>query len=155
MKKKILSISVIYLFVCFAASLSYADDGEEKKAEGCFAGVCSKTEEKDGVKEITYDQFQKIRNSGEPYVLIDSLGAESYATGHIEGAISFPYKTIDIDTAPKKLSKSDNIIVYCGSFKCGASTKAAHRLLALGYKNVIDYKGGLKEWQEKGNKLVQ
>ena len=88
-------------------------------------------------------------------MLIDALSPESYAKGHIPGAISFPYKTIDIISAPKLLKTSDNIVVYCGGFKCSASTKAAHRLEALGYENVLDYKGGLEEWQAKGNDLVK
>jgi rhodanese-related sulfurtransferase len=134
-----------------------ADEGAWKRGAGtsCFGDVCSLAEEKGGVKEITYEQFRKIRNSGEPYVLIDALSAESYANGHIPGAISFPYKTIDNKTAPKRLSRSDNIIVYCGGFKCAASTKAAHRLLALGYKNVVDYKGGLEDWTARGNDLAK
>jgi rhodanese-related sulfurtransferase len=32
-------------------------------------------------------------------------------------------------------------------------TQAAKKLTDLGY-NVVDYKGGLKEWQEKGNKIA-
>ena len=79
----------------------------------------------------------------------------SYDKGHIAGALSFPYKTIDYKTAPKLLRKTDTIIVYCGGFTCAAGTKAAHRLQALGYEKVVDYKGGLEEWQAKGNKLVR
>jgi len=55
--------------------------------------------------------------------------------------------------AEKRLSKNDHIIVYCGSFQCAASTQASKKLSGLGY-NVLDYKGGLKEWQDNGNKLV-
>ena len=36
----------------------------------------------------------------------------------------------------------------------GASTAAAKKLSGIGYR-VLDYKGGLKEWQEKGNNLVK
>lgn len=109
---------------------------------------------KEGVEEITYERFMNIRKSGEKYVLLDVLSPDSYDKGHIEGAQSFPAETINKATAEKRLSKDDRIIVYCGSFQCAASTEAAKKLSGLGY-NVVDYKGGLKEWQEKGNKLVQ
>jgi len=136
------------------SSYSQKGSGYDKKSkESCFGDVCSIAEEKGGVKEIAYEQFQKIRNSGEDYVLVDALSKESYAKGHIPGAISFPYKTINVESAAKLLEKSENIVVYCGSFKCSASTKAAHRLQALGYENVVDYKGGLEDWQANGNKL--
>ncbi len=96
----------------------------------------------------------KIRNSGEPYTLLDVLPSDSYAKGHIEGAKSFPVETINKATAASMLAKDSNVVVYCGSFQCGASTDAARKLSALGY-DVLDYKGGLKEWQEKGNLLVK
>ncbi len=127
----------------------------DAEKSSCFGGVCSLAEEKGGIKEITYDQFQEIRASGEDYVLVDALSAESYAKGHIEGAINFSYKDISHKTAPLLLDKEDNIIVYCGGFECAASTKAAHRLQALGYDNTVDYKGGLEDWQAQGNELVQ
>ncbi|OGW85572.1 MAG: hypothetical protein A2987_01335 [Omnitrophica bacterium RIFCSPLOWO2_01_FULL_45_10] len=94
-----------------------------------------------------------IRKSGEKYMLLDVLSPDSYDTGHIEGAMSLPLDTMNKMTAEKLLSKDSRIIVYCGSFQCTASTQAAKKLSGLGY-NVLDYKGGLKEWREKGNKLV-
>ncbi|MFH1754021.1 MAG: rhodanese-like domain-containing protein [Candidatus Omnitrophota bacterium] len=122
-------------------------------AESCFGGVCAVALEKGGVREITYEQFQQIRASGEDYELLDTLSEESYEKGHIEGAESFPVGMINNETAPDRLDKDDKIIVYCGGFKCSASTKAAHRLMALGYENVLDYKGGLEDWQEHGHEL--
>lgn len=107
-----------------------------------------------GVKQLSYDQFIKVRKSGEKYVLLDVLPSDVYAKGHIEGAASFPVDTINKDTAGKILSKGSKIIAYCASFQCPASTEAAKKLSVLGY-DVLDYKGGLKEWQEKGNKLVK
>ena len=119
-----------------------------------FDKVAEETVLKNGVKEITYDQFNKIRKSGEQYVLLDVLSPDSYTKGHIAGAVSFPGDTINKETASSRLSKDVRIIVYCGSFHCGASTHAAKTLSALGY-NVLDYKGGLKDWQDRGNSLVK
>jgi rhodanese-related sulfurtransferase len=50
--------------------------------------------------------------------------------------------------AGKFLKKEDLIVVYCASFECQASTGAAEKLMDLGYKNVLDYKGGLKDYKE-------
>jgi len=109
---------------------------------------------RNGVKQISYGQFLKIKHSGERYTLLDVLPEESYKSGHIESAASFPVDTIAKENAEKRLHKDSKIIVYCASFDCHASTIAAKKLADLGY-NVLDYKGGLKEWQEKGNKLVK
>lgn len=170
MRKTAFAVCILAI-ACFIATYVFADCGvcdkekygheakgsgnEKKGSSSCYDEVSAIAAEKGGVREITYEQFQKIRSSGEKYVLVDVLSNESYDKGHIEGAISFPCSTIDYQTAPKLLKKIDKIIVYCSGFKCSASTKAAHRLQALGYKNVVDYKGGLEEWQAKANKLAK
>ncbi len=48
------------------------------------------------------------------------------------------------------LKKDETIVVYCASFDCQASTNAAQKLLSMGYTDVLDYKGGLKEYKEAG-----
>lgn len=106
------------------------------------------------VTQVTYDQFMNIRKSDKKYFIIDVLAPESYNKGHIEGAFSFPVETINRETVGKILPKDSKIITYCASFQCPASTDAAKKLAALGY-DVVDYKGGLKEWQERGNKLAK
>jgi rhodanese-related sulfurtransferase len=154
---RVFLLTLITIFLCvnaFAMCGSCGMGAEKKqKAKNMFSHVANEAKVKDGVKEISYEQFMEIRNTGEKYVLVDVLSKESYNKGHIDGAISFPLETIEKDAAKKQLSKNDHIIVYCGSFQCMASTEAAKRLSKLGY-NVIDYKGGLKDWQGKGNSLV-
>lgn len=151
MDKKIGSIiTAVFLFTFMCVCVM---EGQEMKKD-MFSTIEKGSTLKEGVKQITYNQFMKIRKSGEKYVLLDVLPPDSYAKGHIEGAASFPVTDISEQTAAGKLSKSDNIVVYCGSFQCPASTEAAKKLSALGY-NVLDYKGGLKEWQDKGNNLVK
>jgi rhodanese-related sulfurtransferase len=143
MKIAILTILVLLLAFSVSCSVSYA---------GVVDEAFSETKAKDGVREITYDRFMSIRSSGEKYVLLDVLSAESYASGHIPGAKSLPLQDMNVDAAAKVLNMTDPVVVYCGSFKCPASTKAAKALSGMGYK-VLDYKGGLKEWQEKGEAL--
>lgn len=157
MTLRIIRLSLATVLATGIASFAFAQRGkaETPVSGSCFEEVCSLATNKNGVREITYEQFQKIRGSGEAYVLLDVLPSQSYEKGHIQGAESFPIDTIDLESAPKRLKPEDKIIVYCGSFQCTASTMAAQRLQALGYKNVLDYKGGLKEWQEKGNTLAK
>ncbi|MEW6536619.1 MAG: rhodanese-like domain-containing protein [Candidatus Auribacterota bacterium] len=107
----------------------------------------------DDVRMITYEQFMCIRDCGEDYKLLDVLSEESYGQGHIKNSISFPVSDINGETAKQKLNKDDNIIVYCASQYCSASTRAAKKLSELGYK-VLDFKGGLEEFQMRGNRLL-
>lgn len=99
------------------------------------------------VKTITRDELAKMLSGGEKFKLVDVLSKESFAKEHIRGAISLPLEEIE-KKAGKILNKNDKIVVYCASFECQASTKAAERLLSLGYKDVLDYKGGLKDYNE-------
>lgn len=103
--------------------------------------------------KIDCERFSKMRASGAPHTLVDVLSAESYETGHIEGAVSLPLETIDARTAERKLSRDKPVVVYCASVQCAASTQAADKLADLGYE-VLDYKGGLEDWQKRGHRLV-
>lgn len=157
--KKLSIIVLIVLFMGCVVVSSRAYGREEGTAENMMGQTVlqqafEEARMEQGVRQLSYDRFVKIRNSGEKYVLLDVLPPDSYTKGHIEGAFSFPVDTINKDSAARILSKDSKIIVYCGSFQCTASTAAAKKLSALGY-DVLDYKGGLKEWQEKGNRLVK
>ena len=139
-------IALICLALVLMSSLAFSGavyDQLEKEAKVAH----------EGVKEITYDQFMELRSSGEEYVLLDVLGPATYREGHIPGAENFPVRDINKENADQKLNKDSNIVVYCGSFKCMASVKAAKELTKLGYR-VLDYKGGLQEWIDKGNELA-
>lgn len=155
MRKRLLLAGVAAMFICASAfamcGVCGSDGASKEKEQHMFAHVSSEAAVVNGVKQITYDQFMKIRSSGEKYKLLDVRPAASYNVYHIDGAASFPLETINKASAEKLLAKNDNIVVYCGSFECGASTEAAKTLSELGY-NVLDYKGGIKEWQEKSGK---
>ncbi len=130
----------------------YGLDVSSKPKYALFNSVYNEAIAKEGIREITYGQFMRIRNAQEEYVLLDVRSEENYKAGHIDSALSFPVQAINKENAGKRLTKDSKIIVYCASFQCHASTVAAKTLVSLGYE-VIDYKGGVKEWQEKGNKL--
>lgn len=101
------------------------------------------------INKITRDELKELVASGEKFKLVNVLNKESYAKEHIKGAISLPLNEID-KKAGKRLRKDEKIVVYCASFDCQASTKAAEKLISLGYQNVLDYKGGLADYKEAG-----
>lgn len=152
MKMWLLVFVVVLGVVVVAANYGYSSPLDAVASGGTFNKLCNMAINKDGVKEIDYRQFMMLRQSGEKYVLLDVLSADSYKSGHLPSARSFPVGTINKDSAQAKLAKDDNIVVYCGGPQCMASTMAAKKLIGLGYK-VLDYKGGLEDWTSKGNKL--
>lgn len=138
-------VCVVFVGTAFAAEVT-----------GVFAKISENTAiSEQGVKEISYAQFRRLKDSREPFALVNALPHGSFVKGHIPGSINMPVEKVGNKRAGKKIGPYDtNIVVYCGSFQCHASTNVAKALMELGYTNVVDYKGGTKEWQEKGNRLV-
>jgi len=106
------------------------------------------------MKTISREDLKKKLDSGESLQLLDVRGKECcYDNGHIPGAISMPLNELE-ERAPKELDKSKPVVVYCGSFTCTLSPRAAHLLEThLGFKDVADYEGGIKDWAEAGYRV--
>jgi len=68
--------------------------------------------------------------------------------GHIPGAINIPYRTID-STATASLPRDKVLVTYCAGVFCNASTKAAAKLTALGFR-VKEMLAGMEGWRKEG-----
>ena len=111
--------------------------------------AAAKKVEAAGVGYLTASALTAKIQSGQPPIIVDVLSAEDYLDAHLKGAINIPYKQVK-SLAPQVLpDKTAEIVVYCGSYQCGASLAAAKSFKELGYTNIYDYKGGIMEWQEK------
>ncbi len=84
-------------------------------------------------------------------VIIDVNGTESYAQGHVPGALDF--SAIEARFA-KALPEDKNglIVAYCGGPKCTAYRAAANAAKKLGYKNVKHMSAGISGWTQAGEK---
>lgn len=101
---------------------------------------------------IAREALREKMEAQEDFVLVDVLSPESYARGHLPGAINMPVSDIE-PAALGKLSRDDAVVVYCASFECQASSAAARKLEEMGYTGVIDYEGGLADWKDAGYPL--
>lgn len=101
-----------------------------------------------GIKTITAEQLMEKINKKENFKLVDVLLPSSYKKWHIPSSINIQLDEIE-EKASEFLDFKDEIVVYCASYECQSSTKAARKLAELGYTNVTDYKGGKREWDEK------
>lgn len=82
------------------------------------------------------------------FVLVDCRSPESYAKGHVPGAINLPWRTITAETV-SRLPKGATVVTYCSNVTCNASTKGALRLAELGIP-VKEMVGGFEAWSKKG-----
>ncbi len=85
-------------------------------------------------------------------VLLDVNGSESFAKGHIPGAIDY---AVAKDKLADKLpsDKGALIVAYCGGPQCAAYKQAAAAAVALGYTNVKHLKEGISGWTDSGAKV--
>ncbi len=97
---------------------------------------------------ITVDELTDLTRSDQSYVIVDARPREDYDKAHLPGAVSVPLD--ETDSYAGKFDKGQIIVTYCGSFQCPISTRSAQEFMKLGFKDVRDYKGGIKEWKDKG-----
>jgi rhodanese-related sulfurtransferase len=109
----------------------------------------------DEFSTIISGELKEKLESENNFLLIDTLGDESYRRAHLPQAVSISAKEDDfVDRVEEAVAdKNQEVIVYCGSFDCGLSPQAAQQLVDAGFTNVVDYEGGLKDWAESGYEL--
>ena len=87
-------------------------------------------------------------------VILDTRPASDYRgpNGHIAGAISAPFDTIEKQLPELIPYQNDTVLVYGASSTDGA---LAARLLSLaGFRNVVHVDGGLEAWIARGYRTV-
>lgn len=88
------------------------------------------------------------REAGQNVIVVDARKPETYAAGHIAGAINIPHRTISAETTAQ-LDKKALIVAYCDGIGCNASTHGALKLAKLGF-NVRELVGGFEWWTRDG-----
>ena len=106
------------------------------------------------IKFMTLEDLLELNANEEGFKLVDVRSNESYANGHIPGAINIPEEEIS-EKHDSYLNKDDKIVVYCSGYRCSASTRSARILLDLGYGNTLDFKASVKGWLDAGLELEQ
>lgn len=97
-------------------------------------------------KIINIEELKSLVDSKTPMALIDARGDKWFDGNLIIGAQRLP-SDVSLEAIESTLpDKNELIVVYCGGEQCPASKILAKRLVELGYKNVNDYHGGIKEW---------
>ena len=81
-------------------------------------------------------------------MVIDARTQEAYSKGHVPGAVNLPWRKIDASSTAA-MPRDKVLVTYCDGIQCNASTKAAMRLAASGFrvKEMID---GIQGWKREG-----
>ncbi len=99
-------------------------------------------------KLISTEQLQKLMGQDDSILLLDVRTPREFNSGHIPGAVLFPYD--NLLSAPGEIPRQGEgiIIVYCerGS-RARLSQKA---LIKSGFSNVLHLKGDMWVWRAQG-----
>ena len=126
----------------------------------CLAAVCLTLQGcKDGPKtsdqsleRIDTKQLDKLlKDTKSRTVLLDPRPAQAFTEQHLPGAINIPLP--DLRENDPRLAQAKTIVVYGKDWNDRLAPAAAKRLMAIGYKNVLEYRGGLKVWMDEGRKV--
>ncbi|TWT90374.1 molybdopterin biosynthesis protein MoeB [Pseudobythopirellula maris] len=103
------------------------------------------------MKKIDADQLRSMFDNNADFLLINTLSADNFAKTKIEGAVNIPQDQDQFvsEVESRAADKSTPIVVYCASADCNSSDKAAEKLDAAGFTNVMDFAEGAAGWQNE------
>lgn len=107
---------------------------------------------KSRIQQIDIEGLRRLRESGEPFLLVDVREESEWAAGHASGALHLSKGVIERDIETRVPGHDTKMVLYCGGgFR---SALAADNLQKMGYTNVISMDGGIRDWREKGYPLT-
>ena len=99
-------------------------------------------------KAITREHLKERLDHDEDFVLVNVLSPETFEKGRVPCSINVPLPELEENAPELWPDKDKDIIVYCASYACDASPRAAELLEDLGYANITVFKGGLTDWED-------
>ncbi len=135
-----ISTLLFSLLLCF--SVLNAQDVQNSSFELMLSGLLSDT-----VAQMDVDDLKERPSA----VLLDARALEEYEVSHIAGARWVGYEEFK-ESYVADLNKDETVVVYCSvGYR---SERIGERLEALGFNNVYNLYGGIFEWANQGQELV-
>ena len=83
------------------------------------------------VREIDFATYQKMRDSGEAHLLVDTREDNEWAAGHAAGAMHLGKGVIERDIETRIPDKNTRLVLYCGGgFRSALSADALQQIVA-------------------------
>lgn len=130
-----------YLFCFFLFSIAFF-------AQSPIDSILLKYNKKT-VPYITTTELKALKNP----ILLDTREQKEFDVSHIKNAYCVGYDTFNLKIVLEKYKNfNDTIIVYCS---VGVRSETiGTKLKKVGYKNVFNLYGGIFEWKNKGQQVV-
>ncbi len=107
-----------------------------------------------GYAEVSPQIANEMILDSRQVVILDVRSAEHYRgpAGHIAGALSAPFETIERQLPELLPYQNQTVLVYGDGDAEGAL--ASKLLILAGFRNVVHVSGGLRRWIEHGYRTV-
>lgn len=107
-----------------------------------------------GFAEISPTVAAEMILDSQQIVVIDIRPSAAYRgpEGHIAGAISAPFETIEMRLPELLPYQNQTVLVYGETSEDGAV--GAQLLTVAGFRNIVHVSGGIKKWIERGYRTV-
>lgn len=97
--------------------------------------------------EVSVGQVKALKD----FLIMDAREINEYEVSHIKNSIYVGYDKFNIEQL-KELNRNQKIVVYCSvGYR---SEKIAEKLLQAGFTDVSNLYGGIFEWVNQGNEVV-
>ena len=107
-----------------------------------------------GYAEVSPQIANEMMLDSRQVVILDVRSAAGYraAEGHIAGAVSAPFDTIERQLPELLPYQNQTVLVYGQNDEEGA--QASKLLVLAGFRNVVHVSGGIQSWIERGYRTV-
>lgn len=99
------------------------------------------------LRVITAEVLRTMLQQTNDFVLVDVMPPLYYRDFHIKGAMSIP--EAEIPATVENWPRHRRIVVYCLDKECDTSRDVAVKLIAMGFRDILQYEGGKREWRAK------
>jgi len=135
---RVFIILIICMFPFFSASA---------QVQSSAYNLTLKTLLSHSVTEVTVPQLKAMNDA----LLLDAREWNEYQVSHLKNATFVGYDQFDMNKL-ELINKNQKIVVYCSvGYR---SEKIAEKLKQAGYTNVSNLYGGIFEWVNQGNEVV-
>lgn len=111
--------------------------------------------ESDGIRIVSLEGM--LAAAGRGANIVDARTRAEYETGHIPGAILLDYYDMGryLERVLPMLDPERETVIYCYGPDCDDAELLARELYALGFTNLLVYRGGFEEWEDSGQMIEE
>lgn len=116
----------------------------------CFILLgCNAWKHSEGFSYADYkcEDFSRLINADSDYILVDVRTPKEYRKGHMKNAVNVSYFHNWFADSIAKLNREKTIYMYCQTQH--RSPLASKKMKKMGFRKIIDLKGGFMKWENK------